>query len=252
MTFQGLTDAEAEQVWQPLRAWVEARPESFTIELQTLALPAAQMWSFAFFHQYAPQAIVADERPGEPAGHFWWAGDADQVSTFWYAYHSRWLPLDRFEGAAAAELATALYEASRHWTVGLHFNKGQAGAAPEAIARGRETAMNPKVFQAAALAIIAANGDGVPGLAGHEPDPVEARRAKAGTGAAMQIVRAATPDAGSYVNETDYFEVDWQRELWGESYPKLLSIKRKYDPRGVFVCHHCVGSEGAESEGARR
>ena len=31
-------------------------------------------------------------------------------------------------------LAAALFAASRHWTVGLHFNKGLAGAPPEAIA----------------------------------------------------------------------------------------------------------------------
>ena len=28
-----------------------------------------------------------------------------------------------------------------------------------------------------------------------------------------------------------------------EQYPKLLAIKDKYDPKGLFVCHHCVGSE---------
>jgi len=35
----------------------------------------------------------------------------------------------------------------------------------------------------------------------------------------------------------------WQREFWGENYRKLLKIKGKYDPEGMFVCHHCVGSE---------
>jgi FAD/FMN-containing dehydrogenase len=247
MTFQGLTADEARQVWQPFRTWVEQHPERFAIQLDALALPGPQMWSFAFFQQYAPQAIIADDRPGATSGHFWWAGDAEQISTYWYAYRSRWLPVDHFTGARADQLAAALFEASRHWTVGLHFNKGQAGASADAIRRGRETAMNPKVFDAAALAIIAASGDGVPGLAGHEPDAAEAQRAKAGVDAAMQVVRAATPDAGSYVNETDYFEANWQHELWGDHYPRLLAIKRKYDPRGLFVCHHCVGSEGSRS-----
>ena len=54
-----------------------------------------------------------------------------------------------------------------------------------------------------------------------------------------------TPDAGSYVNETDYFEPDWQRSFRGENYPRLLAIKRTYDPDNLFTCHHCVGSEGA-------
>jgi len=238
MTFEDLTGAEAESVWQPLRAWVERQPALYTIQLAALALPATQMWSFAFFQQYAKDAIVVDDRPGQPPGHFWWAGDAAQVSAYWYAYTSRWLPLAGF-----ADLAPALFEASRHWSVELHFNKGQAGASEDALRRGRETAIHPAVFGAAALAIIAAAGEGLPGVAGHEPDRAEAAHAKAEVEAAMQIVRAATPGSGSYVNETDYFEPDWQRSFWGDNYPRLLAIKRTYDPRGVFTCHHCVGSE---------
>jgi len=53
-------------------------------------------------------------------------------------------------------------------------------------------------------------------------------------------------DAGSYVNETDYLEADWQRAFWGDNYARLLAFKRKYDPRGLFTCHHCVGSEASE------
>ena len=36
------------------------------------------------------------------------------------------------------------------------------------------------------------------------------------------------------MNETDYFEPDWQHSFWGENYPRLLAIKRKYDPRNLF------------------
>ena len=69
---------------------------------------------------------------------------------------------------------------------------------------------------------------------------------------AMAIVRAATPDSGSYVNETDYFEPDWQRSFWGENYAALLRLKRKYDPDGLFFCHHCVGSEQWSADGMCR
>lgn len=69
---------------------------------------------------------------------------------------------------------------------------------------------------------------------GHRPMP---------SSAAARIVREATPGAGSYVNETDYFEPNWQSEFWGENYPRLLQIKRTYDPHNMFTCHHCVGSE---------
>jgi len=55
-------------------------------------------------------------------------------------------------------------------------------------------------------------------------------------------LRAAFQE-GSYVNEGDYFEPDWQRAFWGENYQPLLAVKRAVDPKGLFVCRHCVGSE---------
>ena len=48
----------------------------------------------------------------------------------------------------------------------------------------------------------------------------------------------------------DYYEQDWQTSFWGETnYPKLLAIKLKYDPNGVFTCHRCVGSEFWSKDG---
>jgi len=51
-------------------------------------------------------------------------------------------------------LADALFAATRHWTTGLHFNKGLTGAPPEAITASGDTATNPAVLIAFALAII--------------------------------------------------------------------------------------------------
>lgn len=51
------------------------------------------------------------------------------------------------------------------------------------------------------------------------------------------------PLSGSYWCETDYADPEWQSSHWGEAYPQLLRVKDKYDPAGLFVCHHCVGSE---------
>lgn len=61
--------------------------------------------------------------------------------------------------------------------------------------------------------------------------------------AAVAPINALVPGAGSYVNEGDYFERDWQQRFWGANYARLLAIKHAYDPSNVFTCHHCVGSE---------
>lgn len=61
-------------------------------------------------------------------------------------------------------------------------------------------------------------------------------------------LRRAFPE-GSYVNEGDYFEKNWQTAFWGENYPRLLAAKRHLDPEGLFVCRHCVGSEDWDEEG---
>lgn len=64
------------------------------------------------------------------------------------------------------------------------------------------------------------------------------------TGKLMPGLEAATPGAGTYLNEIDYqWQGDWQKELYAENYPKLSSIKNKYDPDSVFYAWTAVGSE---------
>jgi FAD/FMN-containing dehydrogenase len=134
--------------------------------------------------------------------------------------------------------------------VGLHFNKGLAGAPPEALEAARDTCTNPAVLDAFALAIVAGSGPPVyPGVAGHEPDPVEARTDAQRIHGAMSELRKLVPQPGSYVLESNYFEPKWQRAFWGSNYARLRSIKRKYDPTGLFFVHHGVGSEEWSPDG---
>jgi len=69
-----------------------------------------------------------------------------------------WLPASLLEPDRQPALADALFAASRLWEVTLHFNKGLAGAPAQERTAARETAMNPAVADAFALAIIAGQG----------------------------------------------------------------------------------------------
>jgi FAD/FMN-containing dehydrogenase len=59
----------------------------------------------------------------------------------------------------------------------------------------------------------------------------------------VPALRDIEPESGAYMSESDPTEVDWQRTKYGVNYAGLLKIKQHYDPRGVFWCTQCVGSE---------
>ncbi|KDR73742.1 hypothetical protein GALMADRAFT_630927 [Galerina marginata CBS 339.88] len=62
---------------------------------------------------------------------------------------------------------------------------------------------------------------------------------------AANFLRDITPEGGAYVNEADIHEPDHEASFWGEHYPRLLEIKKKYDPEHLLDCWHCVGWKGA-------
>jgi FAD/FMN-containing dehydrogenase len=254
MVFQGLTQQQAQAVWAPFLDWVRARKEySIAKPVQILAVPAQHGWDAAFFRQYAPDAIVDDDREGAPRDHILWSGDHGQVGWFIHGFKSAWLPAALLQKGRQASLVDALYAASRHTDVELHFNKGLAGAPAEAIAAARDTATNPQVLDAFALAIIAGGeGPAYQGMPGAGADLAEARSDAANIDSAMSELLNVAPGAGAYVSESDYFQRDWQTAFWGTNYPKLAAVKRKYDPDGLFFVHHGVGSEDWSADGFTR
>jgi FAD/FMN-containing dehydrogenase len=132
----------------------------------------------------------------------------------------------------------------------LHFNKGLAGAPQEAIAAAKDTAMNPAVLKAFALAIVAdGQGPAYPGIPGHEPSVAEGRTAAGCIDKCIDQLRAVTGQTGAYVSESNYFEKGWQQAYWGSNYPRLAVIKKKYDPDGLFFVHNGVGSEQWSPDG---
>jgi hypothetical protein len=124
------------------------------------------------------------------------------------------------------------------------------GAPDEELAAVRDTATNPDVLDAFALAMC--DADGAPAFAGM-PGPgvvlLKARHEAASVGKAMEQLLKVAPHAGSYVSESNYFEPAWPTSFRGSNYPRPAAVKRKYDPSGLFIVYHGVGSEAWSADG---
>jgi len=256
MVFQGLNRQQAASVWRPFLDWVVAdAPQDFSVErpVTIVDVPARHFWNAELLRKNAPAAIVSDDRPGALEGNFLWAGDHGQVGQVLHAYKSAWLPASLLKSDQQPRLVDALFASSRHWSLSLHFNKGLAGAPAEELAAARDTAINPPVLDAFALAIIATGEPpAFPGIPGHEPAGAAARRHAREIGKAMDELLKVVTNAGSYVSESDFFQHSWQQSFWGSNYPRLAAVKKKYDPDGLFFVHHGVGSEEWSADGFTR
>jgi len=250
MVCQGINAKQATEAWRPFFEWISAGPRDIDIldRPDAGAKPARHWWDVA-----GNRSLIPDKRAGAAPHHGWWEGDQDQVGAFLHGYDSVWLPVTLLESAQRPRLVEALFAASRRQEVELHFNKGLAGAPPEAIAATLETATNPAVTAAFALAIIA-NGEG-PLYPGMGRTPADAATAHADARAVDQAgaqLRRIVPDAGSYVSESNYFNAAWPQAFWGKNYPRLRTVKEHYDPDGLFFVHHGVGSEDWSADGFTR
>ncbi|KAH3009360.1 hypothetical protein KXV73_007410 [Aspergillus fumigatus] len=69
----------------------------------------------------------------------------------------------------------------------------------------------------------------------------------------MPILKAVEgKKMGSYMNEANAYEPDFQTEFWGSNYPRLYRIKQKWDPSGLFIARKGVGSEDWDDAGLCR
>lgn len=255
MVFQGLDRGQAQAVWQPFFDSLAAAPEDFGVESSPLSIvstSARDFWAPTVFKKLFG-FMSTDDRPGAPRGNVFWPGDQGQAGQVLHGYQSAWLPASLLGDERRPALVDALFAATRHWGVSLHVNKGLAGAPAEAVAAAQDTAMNPAVLDAFALAIMGAEGPpAYPGVAGHEPDAPAARRRAVAIDQAMDELRRVVPAPGAYVSESNYFDTRWQQSFWGSNYPRLLAAKKAFDPDGLFFVHHGVGSEFWSDDGFTR
>jgi FAD/FMN-containing dehydrogenase len=248
MVSQGLDREQIRNAWKPFLDWVGRSPHAYELEGQPIlaSLLARDWWNV----DIQEGAFVHDPRPGADPTNVWWKGDGDQAGQYLYGFESLWLPAALLEDASQEQLAQALFQGSRHWGFSLHFNKGLAGALPATLSAARNTAMNPAVLTAFALAISAdGQGPAYPGIQGHEPDVFIGRKAASRVNQCINELRSVAPDPGAYVSESNYFEKRWQDAYWGSNYPRLAAIKKKYDPSGLFFVHNGVGSEVWSQDG---
>ncbi|MHB8383620.1 MAG: FAD-dependent oxidoreductase [Candidatus Binataceae bacterium] len=277
MVSQGLSAEQPRQIWQPFLDWIAHSPNGYSFQGRTsfASIPARHFWDPQWWKEHWPEAAFPrngnilhtllddvlvkvipqpvldfDSRPGAGPENAWWKGNTRECAWFIWGYESLWIPASLLEADAQQRLADALFASSRISGVSLHFNKGLAGGSPDAIAGAQDTAMNPAVLTAFALAIVADGQDpAYPGIPGHEPSIAEGREAAKRIDRCVDQLRAVTGQTGAYWSESNYFEQGWQQAYWGGNYPRLSEIKKKYDPDGLFFVHNGVGSEQWSTDG---
>ncbi|MDP3705035.1 MAG: FAD-binding protein [Legionellaceae bacterium] len=244
LLFQGLDKQQSKEIWQDFVNWVKVRPKQYHLRIQITVIPARKFWDYEYRIKHFPESIMVSHNKQVAIEEFWWHENQGEVLSYMSYYKSRYLPLTLFDKAHSQRFADALFNASKLINVSIFFNKGLAGASKEALASQSDTAMHPNVVKTAALVMLSGVQQYVfPDIQGLKPDLAKADADAKTAQKAAQFIYDIAPGAGTYANEADYFEPDWQRSFWGENYPRLLAIKKEVDPDGLFHCHHCVGSE---------
>jgi len=102
-------------------------------------------------------------------------------------------------------------------------------------------AIHPKWRNASSFSITMVSVDGAASLT------AKAAAQDRLTNIVDKALRDASPNGAAYVNEGDLEEPNWQEAYWGSNYPRLLELKKKWDPNGVLYARTTPGTEEWES-----
>ncbi|KAG8160883.1 hypothetical protein KVR01_009147 [Diaporthe batatas] len=101
-------------------------------------------------------------------------------------------------------------------------------------------ALNPR-FRDASVHVIAAMS-----ISGTAPWEQKMAAERTLTFDVNQKMKEAGPAGFGYVNEGDSNSPTWRDDFYGTSYPRLLDIRKKWDPNGVFYAIATPGTEDWE------
>ncbi|KAK3393324.1 hypothetical protein B0H63DRAFT_443578 [Podospora didyma] len=105
---------------------------------------------------------------------------------------------------------------------------------------GADSAVNPAFRDTVMHMVIY---DSAPSSSLRSVSSAEDLAARARLSTYTDFLRQVTPGSGSYLSEGDVLEPNWQQSFFGVNYPRLLEIKNKFDPWGLFWAPSTVGSE---------
>ncbi|KAF8527012.1 FAD-binding domain-containing protein [Hysterangium stoloniferum] len=127
---------------------------------------------------------------------------------------------------------------------------GAAGVIGNLVAGGQvsknahiDSAVTPKWRTAKTHIIIWANWND-----STSPEEVEAIRTAMTNRKVPLLATLAGPDGGSYSNEADVREPNFQTTFFGPNYGRLSRIKKAYDPDAMFIVPAGVGSENFDAD----
>ncbi|KAF1955959.1 FAD binding domain-containing protein [Byssothecium circinans] len=261
-SFSSSQNVSEETFWQGVRAFWDEMPKYNAAKtysyfsIMNLANIGAAGYTFSMLPFFATNKTIAEfETLTKPFFDKLTAlGIPYQIENKYYdsvypAYQATFAPLDQHIGSIAAtpanrllpkgnwednELSNTTFAAVKHivdnTVVTMMYH--QAPNSPANIINS----VNP-AFRNEAAQLIAVNN-----ILDTSPTGLAAA-ADFVTNTIMKPLRDATPNGGSYANEADIAEPNWQQSFWGANYPRLVELKKLWDPTGLFYVYRGVNSE---------
>lgn len=244
---------DVKKLWQPILAFAEKDGFKFIEDPVIYETPAQKWWDLEYRQRMFPETIMLDQDSSNAGQRFFWNGDNGETNVFWAGYESAWLTTDLLEEGRMGAFIDVVVEAAREYRFAFHFQKGLAGANKKRLEEAANTPVHPSLLNSFALLLLAGAQQNVfDDIPGHQLDEAGLREKATKIRKVYELFRGVEPNTGSYSAEMSFHEQNWQKMAWGHNYDQLLAIKYKYDPNGLFMGHHQVGSEFWTEDGFTR